>query len=55
MTDKPNCRTCNQIPCPYIPELEYDSDTAYFIFDIVEKIGCLSHPDARKYLMGESQ
>jgi hypothetical protein len=52
MTDqKPNCRTCNLIPCPYIAELERESDTAFFIFDQIEKVGCLSHPQAREYLI----
>lgn len=46
-----NCRSCNLIPCPYIEELEQESDTAYFIFDQIEKVGCLSHPGAREWLM----
>ena len=51
MTEKPTCQTCTLKPCPHFSEMVHENDTAYFIMDIIRKVGCLSHPGAREYLM----
>lgn len=60
MTDqKPNCSTCDKrkkMGCPIQEEVNYFKIKEYVTVPtgwetVVSAVGCLSHPDAREYLM----
>jgi len=54
MTDKPNCSTCIIKRCPmfsYDGGKPTDSSVHSQQRLAIEKVGCLSHPGAREYLM----
>ena len=54
MTDKPNCSTCTIKRCPmfsYDGGKPTDSSVHSQQRLAIEKVGCLSHPGAREYLM----
>jgi hypothetical protein len=54
MTDqKPNCSTCTLKDCPDdIPADDFGASGEESV-NLLKKVGCISHPDARAYLMAD--
>ena len=55
MTDIPNCSNCINDDCPIHPNgLPFPEEVRYeinVIRDHIKEMGCLSHPQAREWLM----
>jgi len=57
MSDKPNCSTCpewkGQYDVPFCKYWDTKIPITKYGLDLISHIGCLSHPQAREYLMRE--